>query len=328
MVWRFASGRRLTLLAGVLCFAAAPAVWGCGSAGKTADAIAPPPSVSERTEGVSVKAGRVRLSIDSPKQGERQKVAGGVAVIFLNGRGAPGGQVRLGAQGCSRGCEQVVSASADGRWEGRLIVPAKGRGAVTIRATYGDGSGGTKVKLGLGGRWQTPRAGSTRRRQFVMIGDSLAAGMESALPAALESWKVTVDGRIGRPLAEGMSILRDTNLPDAGSSVLAISLFTNDTPTNIAGLRAGVLAALNRVGARGCVVWATIVAPPIDGVSYDAANNELRRLAGRLENLRIVRWDSLARRNPQLLEPDETHPTAEGYARLAALYARAARSCG
>ena len=61
--------------------------------------------------------------------------------------------------------------------------------------------------------------------------------------------------------------------------MLALSLFTNDDPAHTSALEAGVRTTLARVGAGGCVVWATIVAPPIDGVAYDRANALLRRLA-------------------------------------------------
>jgi lysophospholipase L1-like esterase len=137
---------------------------------------------------------------------------------------------------------------------------------------------------------------------------------------------VRVDGRGGRPLAEGMDVLARTDLSGAG--VLAISLFTNDAPTETGALEAAVRATLARAGPRGCVVWATIVRPPLDGVSYNRANALLERLATRDRRLRLVPWARRVAAQPRLMGPDGVHPTPAGYALRAAMYARAARSCG
>jgi hypothetical protein len=161
----------------------------------------------------------------------------------------------------------------------------------------------------------------------VLIGDSLAVGVKPVLPSLLRSWDVVVDGRVGRPLAEGMKILRDTELPADGSTVLAVSLFTNDDPTHTAELQAAVRTTLERVGPRGCAVWATIARPPLNGVTYDAANTLLRRIAATDSRLRLVRWAETAAAEPSLLGADGVHPTPPGYDVRARLYARAAESC-
>lgn len=163
--------------------------------------------------------------------------------------------------------------------------------------------------------------------RVVLIGDSLAVGVQPVLPSLLPSWDVVVDGRVGRPLAEGMKILRDTELPADGSTVLAVSLFTNDDPTHTAELRAAVRTTLERVGPRGCAVWATIARPPLNGVTYDAANTLLRRIAATDSRLRLVHWAETAAAQPSLLGPDGVHPTPSGYDLRARLYARAAESC-
>jgi hypothetical protein len=175
----------------------------------------------------------------------------------------------------------------------------------------------------------TQPAPSTGRSSgnLVLIGDSLAVGVRSLLPGLLPGWQVSVDGRVSRPLAEGMSILRDTTIPSDGSTVLAISLFTNDDPTHIAQLRTAVEQTLARVGTNGCVVWATITRPAVNGVTYDAANSLLRRMAQENSRLRIVPWAEQTAARPSLLAPDGVHPTAPGYRLRAQLYAQAARSC-
>jgi hypothetical protein len=159
----------------------------------------------------------------------------------------------------------------------------------------------------------------------VLVGDSLAVGIESLLPSLLPGWRVSVDGRVSRPLAEGMAIVRQTSIPSDG--VLAVSLFTNDDPTHTAQLQAAVRSTLERVGSRGCVIWATIVRPPLNGVSYTAANNVLRRMAASEPRLRLVPWAEEVAARPSLVGGDGVHPTPAGYRLRAQLYARAAQSC-
>jgi len=176
---------------------------------------------------------------------------------------------------------------------------------------------------------QTQPAPSTGRSSgsLVLIGDSLAVGVRSLLPGLLPGWQVSVDGRVSRPLAEGLSILRSASIPSDGSTVLAISLFTNDDPSHTAQLRTAVQQTLDRVGSNGCVVWATIARPPVNGVSYDAANSLLRRMAQSDSRLRIVPWAEQTAARPSLLGPDGVHPTPAGYQLRARLYAQAAQSC-
>jgi hypothetical protein len=171
-----------------------------------------------------------------------------------------------------------------------------------------------------------PSSGASRGT-LVLIGDSLAVGVRSLLPGLLPGWKVSVDGRVSRPLAEGMSVLAATPVASDGSTVLAVSLFTNDDPTHTSQLRSAVQRTLSRVGPDGCVVWATIARPPLNGVSYDAANSLLRRMARDESRLKLVPWAERTAAQPSLLGPDGVHPTATGYRLRAELYAQAARSC-
>jgi hypothetical protein len=162
---------------------------------------------------------------------------------------------------------------------------------------------------------------------LVLIGDSLAVGIRPLLSGLLPDWRVSVDGRVSRPLAEGMGILSGTSIPSDGSTVLAMSLFTNDDPTHTSQLQAAVERTLERVGPSGCVVWATIARPPVNGVSYDAANSLMRRLARSDSRLRIVPWAEQTAARPSLLGADGVHPTPAGYQLRARLYADAAQSC-
>ncbi len=161
---------------------------------------------------------------------------------------------------------------------------------------------------------------------LVLIGDSLAEGIEPLLPRELPGWRITSDALTSRPLAAGMGILARTRVPDG--AVVAMSLFTNDDPSRIAALEAAVRTSVRRAGPRGCAVWATIARPPFGGRSYAAANALLLRLDAALgRRLAVVPWAELAGRSGWLAA-DRVHANPTGYRARARLYAQAARSCG
>jgi hypothetical protein len=110
--------------------------------------------------------------------------------------------------------------------------------------------------------------------------------------------------------------------------VLAFSLFTNDGPGNLGALEAAVRRSVARQGRTGCAVWATIVRPPLNGVSYAGANRLLASLArehpGRLI---LADWARAVASHPEWLAGDGVHATPAGYAGRARLFADAARAC-
>ena len=165
------------------------------------------------------------------------------------------------------------------------------------------------------------------RKGLLLVGDSLAVGVKGLLPSLLPGWSVQIDGRVGRPLAEGMGIINAASLPSDGGTVLAVSLFTNDDPTHTSQLQSAVRTTLSRAGPSGCVIWATIVRPPLNGVSYAAANAALQRMAAADPRLRIVPWAERVRARPSLVGGDGVHPTPAGYQLRARMYAQAAQSC-
>lgn len=159
--------------------------------------------------------------------------------------------------------------------------------------------------------------------ELTVVGDSLAVGTEPPLRTALPGWRVTSDGRVSRPLAEGMGMLAMTPLRPA-PDVLALSLFTNDDPRNVDALDAAVRTSLDLAP---CVLWATIVRPPVAGLSYRRVNARLRALAEEDPRLRIVDWATAVAGHRRWLTKDRVHPTATGYAERARLYADAALGC-
>ena len=163
----------------------------------------------------------------------------------------------------------------------------------------------------------------TLPHDVLVIGDSLAVGMADALRAALPGWRVRIDGKISRPLAVGMQLLAQE--PDV-PAIVAFSLFTNDDPGATGALEQAVRATASRPG--GCAVWATIVRPPYNGVSYAAANRVLERLGGDLRlGLQLVDWAGMVAQSPSLVAGDGVHATPAGYVARGQAYAAAIRAC-
>jgi hypothetical protein len=232
-------------------------------------------------------------------------------------------------------------AAANGRWSAALTLTTT-RAARFVTIDAGSARPGSApatvatVEL-VGPRRPTTRAPSRRRsasatpaprslpHDVLVIGDSLAVGMEDAVREALPGWRVRFDARTGRPLAEGMRILAAQ--PDA-PAIVAFSLFTNDTPGATATLEQAVRSTAGRPG--GCAVWATIVRPPVAGVSYASANALLERLGGDPElalGLQVVDWSAIVAQSPSYLAGDGVHGTPAGYRARGQLYAGAIRAC-
>lgn len=323
-------------------------------------------SDSSAQTGPDVPSTRTAIRITAPGPGrliEAQSFGNKQlrAVIRVAGRAAPGQQLTVrGACGYGYGCDGITFADRSGRWRTRFeaVTPPK-KSTVQLTVAYADARTGDKgATLGLrlrkgeipeaapqpdppkrsgettggtaapaGGR---PYAGP---RTMIVIGDSLAVGIANQLTSLLDTWDVAIDARTGRPLSEGMDILRETQLPpgdDGARTILAFSLGTNDAPQNVDLLEAAVRRSLGRLGARGCAIWATIARPAMNGVTYRAMNARLYELANDPQfsaRLLIVPWAEQYAKHKAWQSSDRVHATAEGYAARAQMYADAARSC-
>jgi len=331
---------------------------GCG--GGSSDA---PPTRSVATlPDPAAAAAAARIVIAKPADGTRleaREAQGGLLRVRakLSGGARAGTTVHLSASCEPRRCKARAKAGAAGRWNVAMTLtttPAARFVTVDARAAADEaapvsavttvelsraGPAGARGAAGAGTRPRPSRraqvATRTRRaatipaprslpHDVLVIGDSLAVGMEDAMRAALPGWRVRTDARIGRPLAEGMRHLAAQRAP----AIVALSLFTNDDPGNTAALARAVRATASRP--RGCAVWATIVRPPYNGVSYAAANEVLTGLAADLKlagSLQLVDWRGAVAQSSGHVARDGVHGTPAGYRALGRLYAGAIRAC-
>ena len=303
-------------------------VGGCGHASNTPTATSTPTA-----RPTSTPHARVTISITAPRAGTRVKAGRSLTVA---GRATPGTTVVLDAGCAPAGCHALARASARGRWRATLRPRAA---HTTVRVSTL--TSGTLASVRVAVAHERPAAAThpgtvseaepqvtprPRPTRAVLIGDSLAVGIEQLLPPLLHGYSFTVNARTGRPMGEGMGIEAQT---DVRGAVLAISLFTNDDPSHVDELEAAVRKTVADVGPNGCAVWATIVRPPLNGVSYDAANQRLEALEAELSpRLILVPWAQTIAATPKLIGADGVHPTPDGYQARAALYAQAIESCG
>jgi hypothetical protein len=168
-------------------------------------------------------------------------------------------------------------------------------------------------------------AGSGGARNVLEYGDSLAIGTALDLPAYLPGWSLRESTSISRHASDGPPAIRawGGSLP----RVIAVSLGTNDDPSAVSRFSGYVRQIVRSAGPGRCVIWATVVRPPYNGVSYDGYNAVLRRAARTYSNFRLLDWQAHARANPSWFGPDGVHPSASGYRARAAALARLIKSC-
>jgi hypothetical protein len=155
-------------------------------------------------------------------------------------------------------------------------------------------------------------------------GDSLAVGTQPYFPGALPGWRIRTSASISRHAFEGPGVLRAVGpLPP----YIAVSLGTNDDPRSTSGFRQAIRETMSVVGKDRCVVWATVLRPPVAGASYTGYNQTLKAEARKRPNLKVVRWRALVHAHPYWLAGDGVHVTAEGYRARARAFARKIRRC-
>ena len=146
---------------------------------------------------------------------------------------------------------------------------------------------------------------------ILVVGDSLAVGMEPSLGELLGSSQIVWDARSGRTTPQGLVRLRArlAESPVAFQTVV-ISLGTNDgsDPKRFA---TRIATALRAIPATACIVWTDINRPRRKG-RYGALNRVLEKVAAQDPRMVLVHWDRAVVRGRVAL-PDGLHPDADGF---------------
>ncbi len=157
------------------------------------------------------------------------------------------------------------------------------------------------------------------------VGDSLGVGTVPYLRSELDGVTIDDDSEIGRPSSVALPILQSKMA--ANPDVVVFDLGTNDDPANPDALASDLTSARQIAGSR-CMVIATLNRPPLNGVPVNGLNQAVTSFAAADGNVALVDWHARVQAGPSLLISDGVHPTPEGYALRAKLFAAAIRSCG
>jgi lysophospholipase L1-like esterase len=162
-------------------------------------------------------------------------------------------------------------------------------------------------------------------RTLLVVGDSLTVGTQPYMQRNLRRWRIHQRVAISTQVSEGPGILRSygRRLP----RVIFVNLGTNGDPRATGTFLNSIRRVMRIAGPRRCVVWASIVRPPVGGASYARLNRVLADEARRRPNLMLFRWVRLARRHPSWFGSDHVHITATGYRVRARAMARQIRLC-
>jgi lysophospholipase L1-like esterase len=171
----------------------------------------------------------------------------------------------------------------------------------------------------------TPAEAQNGGGSVLVIGDSLQVGTGPYLERELGAMPVEADVRESRGSAEGLEALRARLRPE--HTVVVFDKGTNDDPSNPDAFYATLQAARAAAGDR-CLVVATLLRPPYNGITYDGLNAALERFASDTPQVELVDWRGVATSTPGILYDDGVHARPEGYALRGRLIADAIRGCG
>ena len=163
----------------------------------------------------------------------------------------------------------------------------------------------------------------TPPKPVLVVGDSLATGLEPYLEPLVAPRPVVWDADAGRTTPEGLVRLR-ANLHVVSPRVVLISLGTNDGP-HADRFRDRIRRALRAIPAGVCVVWADIDRPARKG-AYRPLNAVLAQEARRDPRLKVVHWHRAVASHRVRL-PDGIHPDTAGFDYRSRMFARAIARC-
>jgi hypothetical protein len=197
-------------------------------------------------------------------------------------------------------------------------------GTATATTTTAAGATTTTVAGGATTTIPPPAASTATPSKVFLVGDSLTAGAEAShqLPS---TW--TIDAKVGRTTAEGIEILKTTDV--ASYDAVIVALGANDYGATEAAYKDQIATVMTHVGATKPIWWVNVdVGSPKLAAAADGPNKALA--AAVYPNLKVGDWSTEAstKITAAMRASDGIHYNAEGYkvyaAYLSALPAGAA----
>ena len=166
-------------------------------------------------------------------------------------------------------------------------------------------------------------AGELHADNVMVVGDSLATGLEPYLGQLVAPRSIVWDASAGRTTPEGLVRLR-AQLRVVRPSAVLISLGTNDGP-HADRFRDRIRRALRAIPPHVCIVWADLDRPARKG-PYRPLNAALARAARHDHRLVLVHWHHAVASHRVRL-PDHIHPDTAGFEYRSRLFAQALGRC-
>jgi hypothetical protein len=161
----------------------------------------------------------------------------------------------------------------------------------------------------------TPAASAAPRASVLVVGDSLEELTGPHLAGDLPGIEVTVNAVGGSNTYEILALFEESY--DPSQSVIVFDGGTNDNPNYPQILEENLAKVATTVGNR-CMVVPTIHGYTVEGV---------HRFAASRPGTQTPDWASFENHHPELMQPDNLHPTEEGAERRAELIAEGILGC-
>jgi hypothetical protein len=302
----------------------------------------------------------VRLAIDDPgRRGVPARRSGDrlTATAEIRGTAPPFSLLRLRSECARDACTITTDADDRGRWQGRVEVVASvdqpyarvmaelsGELAfvlVRLRPPRDDRrrkaedrthaepapkAERTPPSASEPGALPPPRSSSRTGSggHVLVVGDSLEVMTSPYLQRYLPGVRLTVNAVGGYSSLQIFRLFQESY--DPSQSVIVFDAGTNDNPAYPEILAGRLRAVASMVGDR-CMVVPTIHGLTVNGIDSSGKNRVVRAFVASRPGTQMPDWEGFVKAHPELMQPDDLHPTAEGADHRARLIADAIWTC-
>ncbi len=160
--------------------------------------------------------------------------------------------------------------------------------------------------------------------EVLVVGDSLEELSGPYLAGHLPNVDLTISAEGGYNSYQIFDLFEASFVPS--QRVVVFDAGTNDNPSYPDILASNLAAVAEAIGDR-CMVVPTIHAPPVDGVDSSGKNEVVRAFAASRPGTQVPDWAAAVAAHPELMQPDNLHPLAEGADLRARLIAEGISAC-
>lgn len=158
----------------------------------------------------------------------------------------------------------------------------------------------------------------------LVVGDSLEVLTSPYLEQYLQGVELTINVAGGYSSPQIFELFREAY--DPSQSVIVFDAGTNDNPQYPEILAGNLQAVADIIGSR-CMVVPTIHGYTVNGYDSSGKNRVVARFAASRPGTQTPDWAGAVRDHPEMMQPDNLHPTPEGANFRAQLIAEGVRNC-